>query len=57
MEKAKGNQYATLQAERKHIPKLEELGIDYNQSYRWQKIADIPEPAFEQYTTYVKYPL
>ncbi len=33
---------------------LSDLGINYTQSHRWQSIADIPEPVFEQHIESVK---
>lgn len=32
-------------------PKLADMGIEPMQSHRWQKIASLPEPAFEEYIT------
>ena len=46
--KAKGNQYsANSQAVSEQ--KLSDMGITYNQSSKWQKIANIPEEKFENY--------
>jgi len=36
------------------VLKLNDLGIDYNQSFRWQRIADLPEEAFENKIEEVK---
>lgn len=33
---------------------LSDLGINYTQSHRWQAIADVPEPVFEQHIESVK---
>ena len=33
---------------------MADLGIDYNQSKRWQLIAGLPEPAFETYIAETK---
>jgi len=35
-------------------PKLEEIGISRKQSSRWQAIADIPEPVFEEHIARAK---
>lgn len=35
-------------------PKLSDLGIDYNQAHRFQAIADIPEPLFEEHIEQTK---
>jgi len=32
-----------------HAGTLEEAGISNNQSSRWQKVADVPEPEFQDY--------
>lgn len=34
--------------EREDTPRLGEMGISYSQSSRWQSIAEIPDPIFEQ---------
>ena len=36
-------------------PSLTELGIERTQSHRWQAIASIPEPDFEQHGTFEDY--
>ncbi len=50
MEMNKGNQFES-ETRRSHdvtaAPKLSDIGVDKSQSSRWQKMADIPEEAFE----------
>lgn len=49
MEKAKGGQpYQATPTTMGVVETLSDLDINYNQSSRWQKIADIPEPEFEK---------
>ena len=49
MEKAKGGQpYQATPTTMGAVATLSDLDINYNQSSRWQKIADIPEPEFEK---------
>jgi hypothetical protein len=36
-----------FQPERGLPPKLEDLGIDYNKSHRWQQVASLPDKVFE----------
>lgn len=50
MEKAKGapgNQYTGPLPPREGSKTLEDMGISYGQSSRWQKLADVPEDQFE----------
>ena len=43
--KATGNQYSANSNDTSE-QKLEDMGISYDQSSKWQKIADIPEEKF-----------
>ena len=36
------------------VSKLEDIGISKSQSPRWQAIADIPEPVFEEHIARAK---
>lgn len=36
------------------LPKLKDLGIDHNQSHRWQQIASVPEEKFEEHIVVTK---
>ena len=46
--KAKGNQYSA-NSQPVSEQKLSDMGITYNQSSKWQKIANIPKEKFENY--------
>lgn len=48
MEKRKGGTPKKL-VSHDETPALDDIGVSRTQSHRWQRIADVPEEAFEQY--------
>jgi len=49
-----GERHKLLDGTCERISKLEDIGISKSQSSRWQAIADIPEPVFEEYIARAK---
>jgi len=59
MEKNKGGKpeqqtYQSQDETSKTHPKLKDLGVNKTQSYRWQKIADVPQETFEEHINQTK---
>jgi len=49
-----GERHKLLDGTCERVSKLEDIGISKSQSSRWQAIADIPEPVFEEHIARAK---